>query len=66
MQVGAGSRAAVKGLKAEPLGVLFHHFLEMTESSRWRISGIHGNCSSSHKETLMFAGSSTAFRKHVL
>lgn len=26
----------MKGLKAEPSGVLFHHFLEMTTESRWR------------------------------
>lgn len=33
---------AVKGLKAEPPGVLFHHFLEMTTRGRWRIFGIVG------------------------
>ncbi len=35
---------AVKGLTAEPPGVLFHHFLEMTTQSRWRIFGILENC----------------------
>lgn len=32
----------MKGLNAEPHGVLFHHFLEMTTESRWRIFGIVG------------------------
>lgn len=32
----------MKGLKAESLGVLFHHFLKMTTESRWRNSGVVG------------------------
>lgn len=38
---------AVKGLTAEPPGVLFHHFLEMTTQSRWRIFGDSGRTADS-------------------
>lgn len=39
----------MKGLKAETLGVLFHHFLKMTTESRWRNSGVVGE-SHQHRE----------------